>query len=454
MAQTNGAPDATPVEPAGRLRWYHGLTGYHWLVLIVASCGWLFDTMDQWLYNLAKGPALATLLGPGASSGDVLKWSGWCTAVMLLGWATGGFVFGMIGDKLGRTRTMILTVLLYAIFTGLSGLAQTPLQFAVCRFLTGLGIGGEFAAGAALVAETFPDHARATGLGIMQASSAIGNMLAGLVNLTIGSLAVANPVPGHEPWRYVFYVGIVPALLTVIVRLWVKEPDKWHEARAAATESKRLGSLADLFRGPVLRRSTFVCIGLGAVGVIGFWGIATWSPDLLRGVLNPDKLPELRAATEKSVSLAQMAQNAGAFFGILGWTWLAQRAGRRAAFAATFLSCFIVVPTTFLLTQHFATFTAALILFPIMGFCTTSVFGGFAIYFPELYPTRLRATGTGVGYNVARYLAIAGPMTLGGLSKQFGLHIAATMVSSVFLLGLLILLWAPETKGRPLPEDL
>jgi MFS family permease len=157
------APEARP------RRWYDGLTGYHWLVLVVASLGWLFDTMDQWLYVLARQPAITELLGPGATREDVARYSGIVQMIFIAGWATGGFLFGIIGDKLGRTRTMMITVLMYAGFTGLSALAQTWEQFAVLRFLVGLGIGGEFAAGAALVAETFPAHARPTALGIMQA---------------------------------------------------------------------------------------------------------------------------------------------------------------------------------------------------------------------------------------------------------------------------------------------
>jgi MFS family permease len=444
-------------KPLVPKRWYQGLTGYHWLVLTVASCGWLFDTMDQWIYNLQKGPAIRSLLESTthmpAADPTVLAWTTYCTTLMLVGWATGGFLFGMVGDRLGRTKTMMITVLVYAGFTGVTYFAKTPGQFAWLRFFTGLGIGGEFAAGAALVAETFPEHARASALGVMQATSALGNVMACLVNLTIGSHTKLS-LFGHqsEGWRCVFLIGFLPAILTAVIRLYVKEPQKWEHARdTARARKKSLGSLLDLFRDPTLRRNTLVGVGIAAVGVIGFWGLATWSADLLRGILNPSHDPTLKDWAEQRVSIAVLVQQAGAFFGMLSWTYLAQWRNRRAAFFATFASSLVSVLLAFTFTKTFGT---AMVFFPLMGFCTTSIFCGCAIYFPELYPTRLRATGTGFNYNVARYLAIAGPMTLGALGKKMGLVHAAQMVSSVFILGLIILIWAPETKGKPLPEDL
>lgn len=427
---------ATPKEP-----WHHGLTGYHFLVLIAAALGWMFDTMDQWLYVLARQPALRELLGSGAGDQAVGYYSGIVQACFIFGWATGGFLFGMIGDRWGRTRTMIVTVLIYAGFTGLSGLARTWEQFALLRFLTGLGIGGEFAAGAALIAEVFPAHARPTALGLMQAASAIGNITAGLIYLTIA------PILG---WRWVFGLGILPAGLVILIRLFVREPERWQRARQIAREGRQaLGSIPELFSARDLRHHTLVGVALAAVGVIGFWGISTWSPDLLRQVLNPDNLPERRSWVDRQVSFSIMAQNAGAFFGILSWAWLAQRIGRRPTFALTFLACALVVPATFHLTHSFL---HALLLFPLMGFVTTSLFGGYAVYFPELFPTRLRATGTGFCYNVARYLAAGAPYVFGTLRAQYSIPMAGTLVSSVFLLGLLILRAAPETWNKPLPE--
>ncbi|NCQ28286.1 MAG: MFS transporter [Armatimonadetes bacterium] len=423
-----------------RQRWYSGLTGYHWLVLLVASLGWAFDTMDQWLYVLARQPALAELLKASPGDAIVASKAGIVQALFIFGWATGGFVFGMIGDRWGRTRTMALTILIYAGFTGACAMSQTWGPFALFRFLCGFGVGGEFAAGAALVAEVFPAYARPTALGIMQAASAVGNMAAALINLTIGS----SPNLG---WRWVFGVGVIPALLTFAIRMFVKEPERWEQAKQ--TGASQLGRISELFSNLELRRNTVVGVGLAAVGVIGFWGIGTWSPDLLRNALNPHNLPELKQHMEKQVSLAVMCQNFGALFGILSWAWFAQRVGRKPAFAASFLCCLVIVPATFYFTSSFAT---AMIFYPLMGFATTSLFGGYAVYFPELYPTRLRATGTGFCYNVARYLALLGPYGFGQLRAIFDIRVAGAVVSVIFLLALFILPFAKETKDQPLPE--
>jgi MFS family permease len=431
-------------------RWTSGLTGYHFLVLAVACFGWFFDTMDQWLYVQAKQPAMIELLGfKGISplsedqAGLVRWWVGMAQMWMIIGWATGGLFFGMIGDRLGRTKTMMVTIFLYAAFTGLSGLTRTPFQFVALRFLTGLGIGGEFAAGAALVAETFPAHARATALGIVQAVSALGNVLAGIIYFVIG----ANPDLG---WRWVMFVGFAPIFLIAVIFLFIHEPDAWKESRAKAKSGHaQLGSIFGLFSTPELRRNTIIGLLLGMVGVIGFWGIGTWSAELIRGVLNPDNLPELMTATDRKMSLCIMAQNLGGFFGVMGFSYVAQRFGRRHAFLVSLIACVVVVPATFHFTNSFLT---AIVLFPIMGFCLLTIFGGYAIYFPELFPTRLRATGTGFCYNVSRYLAAAAPFFFGQLSATYGIQMAALFVSSFFILGMMVLPFAPETKGKALPE--
>ncbi|MDZ4858790.1 MAG: MFS transporter [Candidatus Hydrogenedentes bacterium] len=429
----------------GKKKWTDGLTGYHWLVLTVVSLGWMFDTMDQWLYVAARQPALRDLAG-GTASPDHLKFlGGVVNGIFIFGWATGGFIFGMVGDRLGRTKTMAITVLIYAVFTGLSGLSTTWEMFAACRFLTGLGIGGEFAAGAALVAEVFPDHARPVALGIMQACSAIGNILAGAI-----SLWVFTAMPDADSWRYIFFVGFFPALLVFAIRLFVKEPEQWHAAKEVAKNTDiKIGSITGLFTDPVLRRNTIVGVSLAAVGVIGFWGIGTFSSDFLRGIVNPDGVEALRGKADRFASYAIMVQNAGAFFGILAWAWLAQRIGRKPTFAISFVACAIIVPLTFNVADST---TVVLVMLSVMGFFLTSLFGGYAVYFPELFPTRLRATGTGFCYNVARYISISGPWTFGILSAQIGIAWSATIMSVVFLLGLIVLPFAPETRGKPLPE--
>ena len=440
-----------------------GLQPYHFLVLVVACLGWSFDTLDQWLYVFVKQHALRELLAispPGGgparaldavAAGEISRYTGYAQSALLLGWAAGGLLFGIIGDRLGRTRTMAITILMYAGFTGLSGLARNWEQFALLRFLTGMGVGGEFAAGAALVAESFPDHSRATALSIVQATSALGNISASIINMTI-----AQYWDPAQAWRWVFAIGIIPALLVVIIFFFIREPEKWRQSRE---EAKRLGkkespfgTMAGLFKEPVVRRNTFVGVGLASVGVIGFWGISTWSPELIRSMLAVTDPGLTKGAIETRVSIAGMAQNLGGFFGALCFAILANRIGRRKAFVVALLACFMVIPCTFLFAK---TMVAATLLCFGMGFVLLLLLGGFAVYFPELYPTRLRATGTGFCYNVARFVSAASPGMLGSLSAKMephGVQKAAAMLSCIFLLGLFVLPFAPETKDKPLPE--
>lgn len=423
-------------------RWTEGLTGYHYLVLAVACLGWSFDTMDQWLFVFAKQHAIRDLLGPGATPENVSHYSTIATAALMIGWATGGLFFGMVGDRLGRTRTMAVTILVYAIFTGLSGLSQNWQQFAAFRFLTGLGVGGEFAAGAALVAESFPSHSRAIALGTVQATSALGNVTAGLLNLGFARAEIG--------WRWLFAVGIVPALLVVVIFYFVREPEAWQHARALAKKGQGgIGSIPGLFAERTIRRNTIVGLLLASVGVIGFWGISVWTPELLRSVLNPSALPELKSRVEQQISYAGMAQNLGSFFGALGFAWVAQRIGRRWAFVVALAACIAVIPGTFFLTSSFAT---ALVLFFLVGASLLFLLGGYTVYLPELFPTRLRSTGTGFCYNVARFITAGALFVSASLVSTYGLPTTVLIVSSVFVLGFFVLPFAPETKDKPLPE--
>lgn len=432
-----------------RIPFYRGLTGYHWLVLAVACLGWSFDTMDQWLYVFVKQHALRGLLPPEIADADVSRYVGLAQTALILGWATGGILFGMIGDMLGRTRTMILTIIMYAGFTGLSALSRTWQDFLILRFLTGLGVGGEFAAGAALVAETLPAHARSAALGIVQASSALGNVTAGLIHMAVYAMA-----PPETAWRWTLAVGALPMLLVVVIFLFIREPELWLAARKTARERVRAGKhsgqgIAALFKEKEIRRNTLIGLSIAAIGVIGFWGISTWTPELLRSILAKNS-PELAKGTvERWVGLAGIAQNLGAFLGALCFAPLAERFGRRAAFAVAFGGCLVVIPVTFTFTTSP---TTALIFFAAMGFMLLYLLSGCAVYFPELFPTRLRATGAGFCYNAARYLSAPSPALFGQLSAMMGLQRAALSLSLIFVLGLLLLPLAPETRGKPLPE--
>jgi MFS family permease len=445
-----GASSA-PEESAARLRWYQGVSRYAWLVLAIAAMGWLFDTMDQNIFNLVRQSSLTDLLRnavpPDRLKGATSALSGEMTALFLVGWAAGGFLFGMMGDRIGRARTMAVTILIYAGFTGLTGLVHTPFWYGVCRFMTALGVGGEFAAGASLVAEVFPDRSRAMALGTLQALSAVGNMMAAIVTLMLSNLA--------ESWRWAYLVGAVPALLVFFIRRAVKEPDAWARAtETARTEEKEVGTISGLFRDPVLRRNTIAGTLLAVAGIGGLWGVGFWLPELTGLAFEKYHLSPAEMTRMKSYIF--FIQQVGALFGMFAYAALSERTGRRPALLLFFLLAFGAVQGTFHFMRDMAT---AYFWAPILGFCALAPFSAYSVYFPELFPTRLRATGCGFCYNCARILAAAAPFALGTLSQRFdvpgqpaaGLRAAAGIVAFIYVVGLVGLWMAPETRGKPLP---
>lgn len=440
-----------PASVSKKLAWHQGVPRSAWLVLLIAALGWLFDTMDQNLFNLVAQKSIRDLLTGQVPEADlqnaVNAWRGWITSVFLIGWAVGGFFFGIMGDRLGRTRTLVVTILIYALFTGLSGVAQNVHQYLAFRFLTALGVGGEFAAGVALVAEAFPERSRPMALGMLQALSAVGNMTAAVIVFVVGDFN----------WRIVFFIGALPALLVVWIRRAAREPERWQQARDAASSGRdpELGNIIELWRDPVLRRNTAAGVLLAAAGVGGLWGVGFWMKDLMDIAFKPLGLsPEQRS---NYGTLAFFVQQVGAFFGMLAYAVLSERVGRRPSLFLFFLLAFAAVQGTF---RYVNSFETAMIWAPILGFCALAPFSAYCVYFPELYPTRLRATGVGFCYNCARVLAAFAPLALGSLAGRFavqhgtteGFRMAASVVACVYVLGLIGLIFAPETKGKPLPE--
>ena len=423
--------------------WSRGVTRYQWLVLFVAWLGWVFDSMDATIYALVLHPALHDLLrvptGAPVTVEEIARYGGIIFSIFLVGWAIGGVLFGVLADRFGRTRVLVFTILTYAIFTGLAALSATWWHLAIYRFLTALGIGGEWAAGAALVAEVWPEDKRAKAAGILQSAWAAGFFAAALINLAMRD----------HGWRPVFLVGIAPALVALLVRLWVKEPERWEKARARAKSTGRsaAGSLAELF-APELVRSTLVGSGLAFVAVFGLWGATNWTPTLIRTL--PD-LQGMNGSTITSyVSYATMLLNAGSLAGYLSFGPLADRFGRRAVFAFMCVGSLVMLPITFLVPRAYA---QVLILLPLLGYFNNGIFSGFPIYFPELFPTRIRATGAGFCFNIGRVIASVGPFLTGFLVTVLGsFGRAASAVALIYLVGLAILPFAPETKGKLLPE--
>jgi MFS family permease len=433
------------VEPVPVTGWWREITGYQWLVLLVAWLGWVFDSMDATIYALVLHPALHDLLqstSPAPVSSEMIgHYGGIIFSVFLIGWAIGGVVFGVLADRFGRTRVLMATILIYAVFTGLAALSNTWWQLAAYRFLTALGIGGEWAAGASLVAEVWPETKRSKGAGILQSAWAAGFLLAAFISLLMRDFG----------WRPLFVVGVAPAFVAILVRCWVREPDLWVKARVASSgpelNRRQPGRLRELFT-PSCRRATLTGSGLAFVAVFGLWGATNWTPTLIRA------LPDLRgldnATLTSRVSYASMLLNVGSLAGYLSFGPIADRFGRRAAFACMCLGSLVMLPLAFLAPHSYA---HVLMLLPLLGFFNNGIFSGFPIYLPELYPTRIRATGSGFCFNVGRIVAASGPFLTGILVETLGsFGKAASAIAAIYLLGLLILPFAIETKGKALLE--
>jgi MFS family permease len=450
-----------------RYRWTRELGPYHWFVFLVASGAWLFDCLDQRLFSLARIPALRSLM-PDADVGVVQATGKEVTAVFLIGWGVGGLVFGALGDRYGRARMLNLTVLIYSLFTGLTFFSTSYLDFAVCRFLTGLGVGGVFGLAVALMAETLPDSARAGALGMLQILSTVGNISAGIFSSLQSRLPTNQFVPEGQGWRYMFLIGAVPALLVVATGRYLREPERWLRAKEEGTLPK--GSIFAPYRELVAdarwRKNLVVGALIASTGVIGLWAIGEYAVDLQRNVFRTYYLENLPAGTPPSeiaskvdvaVSWSYIWNMLGAGVGMWIFTKLAIAWGRRPAFAAGFA---IALVTTLLVYWKMSTPQQAYWMMPLMGAAQLSVFAGFAIYLPELFPSRLRSTGTSFCYNLGRFAAAGGSFFSAALATgvygSFGSPLkerySAMTMCCIFLIGLLTLPFAPETRDKPLPE--
>ena len=447
------------VEPSSSLErtsgaWYKDMNRYHWFVLLVASLAWLFDCLDQQLFNWARSKAMDDLVG---TTGSATAYGYFATAFFLAGWATGGLIFGALGDRIGRARTMMFCILIYSACTGLSALSQGFWDFAAYRFITGLGVGGVFAVGVTLVAETVPSSARAGALGLLQALSTVGNVSAAMIGYALGFLKI------EHAWRWAFVVGAFPAAMAVLVQRKVKEPELWLKAKAEGKiAAGAFASLAQMFRHPVWRKNALLGLWIGCAGIIGYWGIGVFSNDLLRRVSEGEAYFQAMTPAERSsaldtwVAINLFMQNIGAFVGMMLYARLARVIGRRPTFAMAFLLAFVVTIVQF---RGFTSHWQALWLTPMLGFCQLGIFALFAIYFPELFPTALRSTGTSFCYNVGRYVAGIGVALQGFFAFQQRsassietLRTIGSWTAICYLVGLLALPFAPETKGKPLPE--
>jgi len=407
------------------MTWYREITLQQRRALLSASLGWMLDSMDIMLYALV----LAHLM---RNFGMSTATAGLMGSLTLLASAVGGVVFGLIADRFGRVKALMGSILVYSIFTGACGLSQDIVQLAIFRVLLGLGMGGEWATGAALVAETWPSEHRGKALGIMQSSWAVGYALAAAIT------ALVLPI---WSWRGVFFVGVLPALLTFWIRRHVEEPEIWKKS---AEEKKHLTSragLGEIFRRPLLK-DTLVTTLMNAGTMFAWWGLFTWIPAYLG-------LPAEQGGMGLSVvktSTWIIVMQAGMWLGYVSFGFISDRIGRKK----TYIFYLFAAAALVILYSSVRQNAALLLLGPLVAFFGTGYFSGFGAITAEIFPTRIRASAQGFTYNIGRGLSALAPFTIGALAKGHGLALAFYLTAGFFLFSAFTAFALPETKGRRL----
>ena len=433
--------------------WYRSLNRSQWKALVAANLGWTFDGFEVFALILTVGVALHQLLDPSQYP-FIPAYAGAVIAITVFGWAIGGLLGGVLADYLGRKRSMTLTILAYSLLTGLSAFSWDWLSFAVFRFLVGLAIGSEWATGASIMAELWPAKARGKGGAFLQSGYPIGSILASGVWLAIGT-------SGPDAWRYMYLIGVLPALIVFWIRRNIPESPRWEESnrrRRAAYDLRRQGAalkgedvalvrftLVDVFAEPAVRSRLFLTFVMSLSVTIGYWGVSTFVPSYVGSVATAAGLPAQRWA-----ALAGLVQNLGALIGFSSFGFLADAFGRKPTTILFYLMCLILTPIVYLWVQdiHVLLFTLA-----VYGFFIQGVFSWTPIWLPELFPTRMRATAAGFIFNAPRLISAIAPLIAGTLIVSLGGYgKAATIIGLFYILGLIAVPFLPETKGKPLPE--
>ena len=442
----------TSIGTADEGPWYGTLTRAQWRTLAAANLGWMFDGYETFALILTVGVALRQLLD-ASQFPQIPAYAGTVIAITLLGWGTGGIIGGILADYLGRRRTMIYAILAYSLVTGLSALAWDWVSFAALRFLVGMAIGSEWSTGASITAEVWPDQARGKGAGLMQCGLGIGFFLASLVWLFVGAL-------GPGAWRIMYLIGVLPALFALWIRAGIPESRPWRRtdayrrrARERAQNGVALGAeeraltrftLADLFTDPQYRRHAILAFLLSLTTTLAWWGISTWVPPFVGSVAAKAGLP-----AQQWASYAGLTYNFGAVLGYASFGFLADRFGRKPMTMLFFAMALVLTPVLFLWTQDLQ---LLLIAAALNGYFSLGQYSWMPVWLPELFPTRIRATGMALAFNAPRFIAVLGPLIAGNLIVYFGgFGYAATIVASIYLLGLAAAPFLPETRGQPLP---
>ncbi|HQR23205.1 MAG TPA: MFS transporter [Steroidobacteraceae bacterium] len=430
------------------------LTRYQWTVLLAAWLGWGFDVFDGLLFNYVAPNCVPTLLGLEIGSPEAkqatLFWTGLLTSVLLLGWAAGGILFGMVADRIGRTRTLMLTMLLYALGTAACAAAPSIAFLVAFRLIASLGIGGEWAAGASMVAEVVPEEQRVEAGALLYTAAPLGLFLATFVNHQVAAVWMAESP--ETSWRVVFLFGLVPAAVAFLVRMFVREPERWKAVKQRAPAP----TLRDVFAPGVVGvtiRGTLMAI----VALISWWSCNAFIPAVSSGLA---QAAAQAAGLERSATLALVESwktqamawfNLGGLIGTLLTIPIAKHLGRKPMFAIYFALSAAAIYAAFGLDWPPET---RLHLYFFIGLSVFGIFGSFTFYLPELFPTRLRGTGSGFCYNVGRIVAAAGPFAVGAVAARGVDHAleAISLVALVPLAGLLFVPFIVETRGRVLAD--
>lgn len=437
----------TPEKP-----WYRSLSRTQWNTLLASNLGWLFDGFETYALILTVGPALHQLLDQSQYA-QIPAYAGTVIAITLLGWGIGGMIGGILADYIGRKRMMIIAVLAYSVMTGLSAFSFDWISFAILRFLVGIAVGSEWATGSSMMAELWPDNARGKGAGLMQCGLGIGFFIASFVWLFISPL-------GPDSWRYMYLIGVIPALLTLWIRRSIPESNLWEKAdakRRAALELKRTGqaldeseqklarfTLFDLFSDPAIRKQTIIVFLMSLTTTVGFWGISTWVPPFIGSIAAKSGLPPAQWA-----SYAGMAYTAGSVMGYISLGFLADAYGRKPVTIAYFILALILTPVLFFWTQDLK---LLLVLACVNAFFSNGQYTWMPVWLPELYPTRMRATALAFAFNAPRFIAFLGPLLAGTMIVQFGgFGPAAMVLALIYIVGIAAAPFLPETRGKSLP---
>jgi MFS family permease len=435
--------------------WYRSLNRSQWNTLFATNLGWLFDGYEVYALILTVGVALHQLLDPSQFA-QIPLYAGMTIAITLFGWGVGGMIGGVLADYIGRKRTMMLAILAYSLMTGLSALSWSWLSFALLRFVVGVAIGSEWATGASITAELWPDKARGRGAGLMQCGLGIGFFIASLAWVFVSP-------HGPDAWRYMYLIGILPGLFTLWIRRGIPESPVWErssERRKAAVARKERGdqldtadhaltrfTLVELFADPKVRVRLVIVFLMSLSTTLAWWGISSFVPPYVASVAAKAGLPGPVWA-----GYTGMAYNLGAIAGYISLGFFADVVGRKPVVMVFYAAALVMTPVLFLWTSDL---NLLLLAACVNGFFTLGQYSWMPVWLPELFPTRVRATGMAFAFNTPRFIACIGPLVAGALIANFGgFGNTAVTISMIYVLGFVAAIFLPETRGKPLPENI